>query len=76
MLGFIKAQAEATAYNLVQEALGPMALDPQTALWSEARAVRHLTMLVERFPDASVAGRAKAELARIASGVKTGENEK
>ena len=46
-----------------------MAIDPQTTLCSAARAVRHLTMLAERFPGASVAERAKAELARITSGM-------
>ena len=68
-LGLIKGQAETTAHNLVHEALGRMAIDPQTTLWSEARAIQHLTMLAERFPGASVAKRAKAELARITSGV-------
>jgi len=69
MLGFIKAQAETTARNLIHETVGRMAIDPETTLWSEARAIEHLIMLVERFPDASVAERAKAELARIASAV-------
>jgi len=64
-LGLIKGQAETTARNLVHDALGRMAIDPRTTLWSEARAVQHLTMLAERFPGASVAERAKAELARI-----------
>ncbi len=59
-------EAETTARNLVHEAIGRMAVDPRTTLWSEARAVRHLTVLAERFPDASVARRARAELARIA----------
>lgn len=68
-LGLIKDQAEVTARNLVHEAVGRMAIDPETTLWSEARAIQHLIMLAERFPDASVAERAKAELARIASAV-------
>lgn len=68
-LGLIKSQAETTASNLVHNALGRMAIDPQTGQWSEARAIEHLIMLVERFPGASVAERAKGELARITSGV-------
>jgi hypothetical protein len=68
-LGLIKGQAETTARNHVHEALGRMAIDPQTGQWSEARAIEHLIMLVERFPGASAAERAKAELARIRSGV-------
>jgi len=67
-LDLIKSQAETTAYNLVHEAVGPMAMDLQTGQWSETRAVQYLTLLAERFPDASVAKRAQTELARIARG--------
>jgi len=69
MLGFVKDQSETTARNLIREAQGRVALDPQTRRWSQARAVRHWVMLAERFPGTSVAERAKAELARVASAV-------
>jgi hypothetical protein len=68
-LGDIKEQAEVTAYNLVHNAKGRMGIDPQTHQWSQGRAIQHLIMLVERFPGTSVAERAKAELARLASDV-------
>jgi len=68
MLGLIKGQAETTAHNLVFEARGRMAFDPQTHQTSRGRAVQYLTMLVDRFPDTSAAKRAQAELAKIASG--------
>jgi tetratricopeptide (TPR) repeat protein len=64
MLGFIRAHSESTARNLIHEALGRMAIDPRTHLRSRDRAIRHLMMLVDRFPGTSVAERAKVELTR------------
>jgi tetratricopeptide (TPR) repeat protein len=60
----IKGQAEVTAYNLVNEAAGRMAIDPQTHMPSQGLAIQHLMMLIERFPGTSAARRARTELAR------------
>jgi hypothetical protein len=68
MLGLIRDQADVTASNLVHEAIGVMAVDYRTTLWSKDRALEHLTILAERFPDTSAAKRAQAERARIVSG--------
>ncbi len=65
MVAFLQTHGETTARNLIHEAVGRMAIDPETGLLSEARAIQHLLMLVERFPGESVAERAKLELERV-----------
>jgi tetratricopeptide (TPR) repeat protein len=68
-LGVIKAQADTTARDLVHQATGRLAVDPGTGLWSRALAVKYLLVLTQRFPDSSVAERAKPALEEVTTDV-------